>query len=132
VFAVFLAGIMEFGHAYLVINTLQASAKSAARIGALDDRTTSDVRDEANRILGSAFDKTQAVIEIKDASVFDESTVDADSIDYGALPEVEVGDLDPGDLFIVRIRVPYNNVALLPPFWAKDLTLSAQSVMRHE
>jgi len=132
VFTVFLVGIMEFGHAYLVIGSLNAAARSGARVGAVEDATTADVIDEVNRILSSAFKSGQATVMVKDASIFDTTGVAPGSIDYSALPDVEVANLETGQLFIVRVQVAYNQVALLPPFYAKDLTLKAQSVMRHE
>jgi hypothetical protein len=132
VFGLFLVGIMEFGHAYLVVGSLNAAARAGARIGAVDGATTADIQTEVERILGSAFKPNTATILVKDASVFDESDVDAEGIDYSGLPSVEVANLEAGQLFIVRVEVAYNEVALLPPFYAKDLTLKSQSVMRHE
>ncbi|MCA9052935.1 MAG: pilus assembly protein [Planctomycetaceae bacterium] len=132
VFAVFMAGVIEFGHAYLVIGSLNAATRGAARLGTVDDVTTSDVVAEANRILGSAFDNTRAVVRVKNAGVFDTPGIDPTTIDYAALPDVEVDDLEAGDLFVVRIDVEYEDVSLMPPFWAKNLTLRSQSVMRHE
>jgi hypothetical protein len=32
----------------------------------------------------------------------------------------------------VQVTVPYNQVALLPPFWVKNATVTGQSVLRHE
>lgn len=132
VFALFLVGIMEFGHAYLVVGSLNAAAKAGARLGAVGGSTTQNVKNEVNRILGSAFKKNTAIISVKDASVFDTANVNASSINYSSLPNVEVSGLAAGKLFIVRVEVPYNQVALLPPFYAKNLTLRSQSVMRHE
>ncbi len=48
------------------------------------------------------------------------------------LPNIEVKNADDSQLFLVRITVPYDRVALLPPFWAKQLNLVGQAVMRHE
>ncbi len=132
VFAVFMAGVIEFGHAYLVISSLNAAARGAARKGAVDEVTTSDVQAEVDRILGSAFDNTKATVYIKDASIFDSGNLDPNTIDYASLPDVEVDDLTTGQLFLVRVEVQYKDVALMPPFWAKNVALSSQSVMRHE
>ncbi|MCA9053979.1 MAG: pilus assembly protein [Planctomycetaceae bacterium] len=132
VFAVFMAGVIEFGHAYLVLGSLNAAARGAARLGSVDEVSSAQVQQEANRILGSAFDNTQATIRIKDASVFDTPGMDPSSVDYAALPDVAVDDLEAGQLFLVRIEVLYEDVSLMPPFWARNLTLRSQSVMRHE
>jgi len=132
VFVVFIFGIIEFGHAYMVIGTLRAAARNAATIGALDGKTTADVTAEANRVMASAFRHQHATILVKNAAVFDAAGVDPATINYAGLPNVEVDSLEAGQLFIVRIAVPYDQVAIMPPFWAKNITLSGQSVMRHE
>ncbi|QDU41425.1 hypothetical protein Mal4_57920 [Maioricimonas rarisocia] len=132
VFAVFIAGIMEFGHAYLVINTLNAAAKRAARYGAVEDISTSDVVAKANSILVAARAASDATIYVKDASVFDTEGVDPDQISYSSLPDIELLDAEDRQLYVVRIEVNYDDVALMPPFWAKNIRLSGQSVMRHE
>jgi len=132
VFGMFLAAMMEFGHAYMVINTLNSSAKSAARLGALEGVTNAMVEVEARKALIAAFDDTEATVVIKNAAVFDSASPPTDTFNYSSLPNYSCGAGDAGELFIVRITVPYDNVALLPPFWAKNLTLRGQSVARHE
>ncbi len=132
VFAMFLAGIMEFGHAYLIIGTLNAAARQSARLGAAQDATTAATQARCTAILNAGFDASEATIMIKDASVFDDGTTNPASIDYASLPDATLENMETRDMFIVRVVVPYDSVALLPPFWAKNITLSGQSVMRHE
>lgn len=131
VFAVFLAAIMEFGHAFLVVGTLNAAAKQAARFGAVEGISTSDTITHANGILAAAIDTAQATVLVKDASVFDEPTL-PETIDYNDLPNIELSTAERRHLYVVRIEVDYNDVAIVPPFWAKDIQLVGQSVMRHE
>lgn len=132
VFAVFIAGIMEFGHAYLVINTLNAAAKRAARYGAVEGISTSDVETKVTSILRAAMATDNATVYVKDASVFDTSGVEPGQVSYSSLPDIELLDAEERQLYVVRVEVDYDDVALMPPFWAKDIRLSAQSVMRHE
>jgi Flp pilus assembly protein TadG len=132
VFAIFFAAIVEFGYAYLVINTMSAAARSAARMGAMEEQTTQDVRDEAQRILQASFDYTQAVVRVKDASVFDSAGVNPASIDYTSLPDCEVATLESGDMFLVQVEVAYSDVAIMPLLWTQSLVLRRQAVMRHE
>ncbi len=132
VFFLFVVAIIEFGHAYLVIGTMTAAVKKAARIGAADGVTTDDVIAKVEDILGGAIDLSDATIMVKDASIFDTDDVDADSISYGGLPDIDLEEAADTQLFVVRIEVPYDDVALLPPFWAGGLTLHSESVMRHE
>jgi hypothetical protein len=131
VFAVFLAAIMEFGHAFLVVGTLNAAAKQAARHGAVEGISTADVVSKANGILGAALDTTSATVMVKDASIFDEETL-PEVIEYDELPGIELNGAERRQLYVVRIEVDYNDVAIMPPFWAKDIRLVGQSVMRHE
>jgi len=131
VFAIFLAAIMEFGHAFLVVGTLNAAAKQAARHGAVDGITTADVVAKANGILGAALETSDATVLVKDASIFDAESL-PETIEYDELPNIEVSTAGRRQLYVVRIEVDYNDVAIMPPFWAKDVHLVGQSVMRHE
>jgi Flp pilus assembly protein TadG len=132
IFGVFLAGIMELGHAYMVINTMNAAVKRAARYGSTDGISTAQTKEFVNRIIGSAFAPSKATIMIKDGSTFDSGNMSASNINYDALPDLELLQAKKQQMFIVRATVPYNSVALLPPFWIKNATLKAQAVTRHE
>lgn len=132
VFGMFCAALMEFGHVYLVVHTLNGAAKRAARYGAAEGISTAQVEERVNRVLGSAFSPAKVNVYIKDGALFDDSQSSPTGISYAALPDIELLDAETSDLFIVRLELAYEDVALLPPFWAKDLTLFGQSVMRHE
>lgn len=131
VFALFLAALMEFGHAFLVVGTLNSTAKQAARFGAVDGVNTAAVTTRVNEMVGAAFNSTKATVYVKDASVFDSATPPS-TINYKTLPNIELSTAARRQLYVVRVEVNYNDVALMPPFWAKDLKLYGQSVMRHE
>jgi hypothetical protein len=132
VFGIFMAGLMEVGHAYMVMQVLNSAAKQGARLGAVEGKTTDDVINKAESIFSAAFNPVQATVYIKDGSCFDEPGFDASSVSYSSLPSIELADAEPQQLFIVRLEVNYDDVSLLPPFWIKNITLSGQSVMRHE
>lgn len=132
VFALFLVAILEFGHAYLVIGTLNAAAKRAARYGACDDVTTAQVRTRINQTLSKTFNPDRATILIKNGSIFDTADLEPGDIDYSSLNDIELSTAETRQLFIIRIGVPYEEVALLPPFWVRGMTLWGQSVSRHE
>ncbi|MCA9089849.1 MAG: pilus assembly protein [Planctomycetaceae bacterium] len=132
VFAVMMVGLMEFAHAYLVVTTLGTASRIGARMGAVEGITSAQVRQRVLTVLSRSFDSTGATVMIKDASIFDTNPNAADEIDYTDLPETELNTLARRKLFIVRVEVPYDEVALLPPFWVQGATLSGQSVMRHE
>lgn len=131
-FAVFLAAILEFGHVYMVINILNASAKRAARYGAVEGITSSQVINMVNGTLSSTISPAQATARVLDGSCFDDPEFDFGTFQPDELPSIELTDLDRRSLFVVRVTVPYEQVALIPPFWVKGVVLTGQSVMRHE
>ena len=132
VFGILMMGILEFGHIYLVYNTMTAAAKRAARYGAVSGVTNNEVEGRASQILDSVIDMNDANVIVKDANIFDTPAVDTTTIQYNDLDDINVEDLESRQLFMIHITVPYNDVAIIPPLWAKNLVLTAQSVMRHE
>src|SRR5690606_27431843 len=107
-------------------------AQKASRFGVTDGVSTSQVQSRVNEILSSAIDTSSVTIMVKNAGVFDGGDVDVDEIDYTNLPAIELSAAEPRQLFLVRIEVPYSSVAILTPKWITGVTLTAQSVMRHE
>ncbi|MCA8985705.1 MAG: pilus assembly protein [Planctomycetaceae bacterium] len=132
VFGLFLAAMVEFGHAYMVQTTLRGAAKKAARLGIGDGVTSAEVAAEARRIVSAACGTEQLNVLIKDANLFDLSDTIPENIQFGDLPDIELSQTSTSRLFIVRLELPYDTVALFPPFWVNNLTLHSQSVMRHE
>ncbi|WP_310820524.1 TadE/TadG family type IV pilus assembly protein [Stratiformator vulcanicus] len=140
VFTVFLAGLMEINHAYMVSSTLKAACQQAARQGVSDNVSTTAVKERLLEILSAAIDTSQVTVYIKDGSVFDNPGLDPTAVNYSALSDINLSDAEPRQLFIVRAEVPYDAVSLLPPFFVKKtggggsspVMLSGQSVMRHE
>ena len=132
VFLIFVWGIIEFGHAFMVTNLLTAAAKRAAREGVADEVTTAQVVARANAIVGSAISLDDVTVLVKDASIFDDPAADLSGIDYSALPNVELDDLEPRQLFVVYIQVPYSSVCIMPPRWVTGVTMRGMSAQRHE
>ena len=134
IFFTLIFGFIEFGHCFMTIHTMNSAARRAARLGVAETTTTTEVAAMAKSILGSAInaDAENVKIWVKDGSSFDNSAVDPAEIDYEALPDVNVEDLDTGALFIVRIQIPYSDVGILGPRWVTSLNLYGQSVMRKE
>ena len=60
VFGLMMVGILEFGHLYMVHNTMAAAAKKAGRYGAVSEVTNADVTARVTEILGSAIDMSKA------------------------------------------------------------------------
>lgn len=134
IFFTMIMGFIEFGHCFMTIHTMNSAARRAARAGVPEAGTTAEVETMAHDILDSAIDADHAnvAILVKDASVFDQANFDASNVDYSSLPDVNVEDLDSGQLFVVRIQVPYSEIGILGPRWIGSLNLYGQSVMRKE
>ena len=134
IFFTFIFGFIEFGHVFMTIHTLNSAARRAARLGVGETATTAELETLAHDILDSAInaDVDGVVIMVKDASVFDDSTMVVSDVDYDALPDVNVEDLEPRSLFLVRIQVPYGEVGILGPRWVQGVNLYGQAVMRKE
>jgi Flp pilus assembly protein TadG len=132
IFIMFLAALMEFGHVFMVSHMLKAAAKSGARYGSTPGVTTADVEARVQQIVASAINVNKATVLVKDAAVFDTSGVSPTTINYNTLPAIELSSTDQGHIYVVQVSVPYNQVALLPPFWVKNRTVKGQSAMRHE
>ncbi len=131
VFLAFACGLMEASHAMMVVDSLDSAARQAARYGSVEEITSAQTITKAKAIIAQSF-RTVPTVVVKDASAFDTANYNASTINYTSLPDKELNTAEADDMFIVRISVPYNSVALLPPFWIKNITLHGQAVMRHE
>jgi hypothetical protein len=138
IFLVFILGLIELGHAQMVKNVLRSACRAAARMGTTEGRTTADVRNRALEILDSAVDPDEVQIFVKDASVFDEGGAPPQSgSDLEALGDIELSDAEPRQLFLVRARINYSDIAIVPyvPFignFLDEVVLEGQAFMRHE
>ena len=134
IFFTFIFAFIEFGHCFMTIHAMNSAARRAARMGVGEDKTTAQVTAKAHEIINSAInaDHENVVIWVKDASAFDDPAVDASSINYESLPDVELSTLESQSLFVVRIQVPYSEIGILGPRWVTTLNLYGQSVMRKE
>ena len=132
VFSLFLFTLFEVAHAYMVVNILNAAATKAAREGVAEGVTTATVSAKVLSVLSAAFDVSNASVYVKNAGVFDTPGVDPTAIDYATLPDIELSNADPRQLFVVRVEIPYDTIAIFPPKWITGVTLKGQSVMRHE
>ena len=135
VFFIFCFAMIEFGHCYLTINLLNAAAKEGARKGVSEFATNADIEARAEEIIASALDLSKVTIRIKDGSTFDGDNGGAtnpENINYANLPNLEVDEAEPQQLYIVRVEVKYDDVAIFTPRWVTDLSLSGQAVMRKE
>lgn len=131
-----LFAIIEFGHAQMVSDLLKAASRTGARYGATEGVTTAQVITKVQEVLATAIDPQQVTVLVKDASVFDDGgAIPTEQTNYAGLDEIQLQDAEPRQLYVVRVSVPYGAVGLLPVGvyrWLSDLTLTGQTVMRHE
>ena len=132
VFLTFLFAVIEFGHVFMCTATLTAAAKDGSRYGSVDGVTTQQVIDRVKARISGAFKASNATVVVKDAATYETTATNPATVNVATLPQIELNTTDTRHLYIVRVTVPYNQVAIMPPFWAKNLTLRGDSVMRHE
>lgn len=139
IFLLFVLGIIEFGHAQMVKNMLRGACRAGARLGTTEGNSTADVIERVRDVIGSAVDPDDVSVYVKNAGVFDEGgTAPSSGSALEALPDIELSDAEPRQLFMVRATVNYNDVAVLPlsiPYlgnYLGDLVLETQAFMRHE
>ena len=133
VYLLLLLGIAEFGHAQLIVNLLNSATRNAARVGSTEGTTNADVIAKVQATVGTAVPTSRINVYIKNAGVFDGSgTAPSTDSALESMPDVDVSALDPRELFMVRVKVAYNDIALVPMPFLKNMSLDAQAFMRHE
>lgn len=133
VFFMFVFAIIEFGHATMINNVLKNATRTAARWGSATGATTAEVEQYARERMGGAVDPSMVTIQIKDASQFDNGGgAPTTSKDFQAMPDIELEDAEPRQLFMIRASIPYGNVSLIPQPWLGSVLLSGETFTRHE
>ena len=128
VFFLIIFALFEFGHAYLAVNVLNAAASRAARIGAVEGATNAEVLAAANEIIDAGLPANSASVSIKNGNIFDEGS----AAEISSLPDLNIADCEPRQLFIVHVTVDYDDIGIMGPRWLTGLKLHGEAVMRHE
>jgi hypothetical protein len=138
VFLLFVLGMIELAHAQMVKNVLRSACRQAARIGSTDGATSAAVQARLLDVLDSVVDPAHVQVFVKDGSAFDEGGNPPQSgADFEAMPNIELADAEPRQLFMVRAKVNYSDVAIVPhiPYlgsYLDNVVLEGQAFMRHE
>ncbi|MEM6798274.1 MAG: TadE family protein [Planctomycetota bacterium] len=133
VFLLFVLGLIEFGHAMMVNNTLRSACRAAARIGSTEGRSTADVENHVRQVLGAALDVNAVEIFVKNAQSLDDGApVPESGAGFETLPDIELADAEPRQMYLVRAKVNYNAIALVPMPFLEGAVLEGQAFMRHE
>ncbi len=129
----FLFAIIEFGHAQLVNNMLNKACRAGARIGSVEGTNSADVVAQVNQTMAPVVASGNITVFVNDASVFDSGgSPPSDGAGVEALPSVELSDVEPRQMFVVRARLNYNDIALVPMPFMYGVVLNSQAFMRHE
>ena len=133
VYVLLLFGVIEFGHAHMVVNLLQNGTRNAARMGSTAGPTTAQVIARVRQTLGAAVDPGKVSVWVQDASSLDDGTTwPMTDAQVEALPGIELATADDRQMFVVRASLAYNDISLLPMPFLAGMRLQAQSFMRHE
>lgn len=131
----FILALMGFGHAFMVNNMLGVACRSAARLGSTAGVSTSDVRTRAENVFSPVVNPVSVSLIVKDASIYDDTSLPTlpDAVDeLDALPDIETGDAEPRDLFVVKAEVNYKDIAILPLPFLDGVVLRGYAFARHE
>lgn len=137
VFLLFVLGLIELGHAQLVKHVLRSACRQAARMGTTEGKTTADVRAKVLATMSSLVSESDIEVYVKNAGTYDSGGQPESGADLEALPNIELSNADPLQLFMVRAKVHYHDVAIVPniPYlgsFLDDVVLEGQAFMRHE
>ncbi|NOY42213.1 MAG: pilus assembly protein [Planctomycetes bacterium] len=132
VFLFMVYAIIAFAHAQMVNNMLNSACRNGARVGSVEGTSTSQVLAQIDSTMGAVISPGSVEVSVKDASIYDSGTPPTDGVGLDALPSLELSDAEPRQMFLVRARLPYNEVALIPMSFMDGVVLEGNSFMRHE
>ena len=138
VYLLFIFVLLEFGHAMMVNNTIRSACRDGARIGTVEGTTTEMVQQRVEEVLASAVKPMHVQVFVKNANALDFGNPPTSDKAIEELPDLELTEAETRQLFVVRAKVPYQEVAILPvnfplvgPF-LQEVELTGQAFMRHE
>jgi hypothetical protein len=138
VFLLFVLALIELGHAQMVKHVLRGACRQAARIGSTEGNSTADVRQRALNVLSSCMDPELVEVFVKNAGAYDAGGTPPESgSELEDLPDIELSDAEPRQLFLVRAKVNYEDIAIVPNIpglgaFLDELVVEGQAFMRHE
>jgi Flp pilus assembly protein TadG len=133
IFFLFVFGLIEYGRVQMISNMMNASCRSAARLGSTEGVSTADVQARVRQMMASCVAAQHLTVEVKDASVYDGTgTLPQSETDFSAMPNLEVDDALSRQMFLVRASVAYNDIAMVPMPVLEGVTLRGKVFMRHE
>ena len=100
--------------------------------GAVEGTSTAQVAARINDTMTPVVAPENLSIFVNDASIYDMGTPPTTASGIEGLPGVELSSVEPRQMFVVRATLPYNDIALVPMPFLKNVVLYSQAFMRHE
>jgi Flp pilus assembly protein TadG len=134
VFILFIFALFAFSHVQMVSNLLKSSCRSAARYGATDGITNGQAVAVLRNKMASVMNPNDVTVLVKNAQVFDipNGNLPETAAQFAAMPNINLAAAKRRQLFLVRGVINYNDVAILRLPWTENITLTGQTIMRHE
>jgi Flp pilus assembly protein TadG len=133
VFLLLVLSMLEFSRALMVKNVLRGACRTAARMASTGGQSVDDVENHVRQLIGSTVDPGAVLVFVKDASVYDTSgAVSQTGQQLESLPNIDFTTAPSRQLFMVRARVNYGDVALVPMPFAENIVLEGQAFTRLE
>jgi Flp pilus assembly protein TadG len=137
VYLMLVLAMVELGHALLVQHVLNSACRQAARIGSTQGNTTAQVQAKVLAVLGSTVPASKVSVFVKDAGAFDTGGATTSTTALESMPAIELSAANPRQLFMVRAKINYKDIAIVPnvPILGKFLStaiIQGQAFTRHE
>ncbi len=133
IFLIFIFGVVEFGRLQMVSNLLSSACRTAARQGALEGISTEAVRERVEQVMRAVIDVSNLTIIVKSADAHDQGGPSpTTATQYSAMPNVELLEASPSELFLVRASVEYSDISFVPFSILYGAVLTGHTYMRHE
>jgi Flp pilus assembly protein TadG len=133
VFLFFVYWLMEIAHMVAIDAIIQNGVREAARLGSTPGVTNQQAIERLQDYVGSLVSAEDLQIEIKDASGYDDGSLDiSDTGSFEQMNDIQLEDATPRTLFGIRARVNVDDVAFIPWPFTDGVTLSGVMYMRHE
>ena len=133
VFLFFVYWLMEIAHMIAIDAIVQNGVRDAARLGSTPDVTNQQAIARLEDYVATLVPADVLQIEIKDASGYDEGTLDiTDTTNFSNMPDMQLDEAEPQDLFGIRASVNVSDVAFIPWPFTDGITIRGVSFMRHE
>ncbi len=133
VFLFMIFALIEFGHAQMVNNVLRSACREGARLGSTTGSSSSGVETHVRNVLSSAINPAAVTVYVKSAASMETtSSPDTAAAQLEAMPDIELADAKSRQMFMVRAKVPYNAIALVPMPFMDGVVLQSQAFIRHE